>query len=444
MLNAFWSSRTLMQRVVLSFAFLITMVAALYGFAVQKAIEFTEHHLMTSIMDEAIEEAAELVPEGLPTAALRSKKLYDLEAEEVPDWLVNLPEGFTEIADTPALFVYKDTVDGRTLALVQDQEWFEEIERRLEAYTVVSVLVVFLLSGLLGWRLSTMIMAPVKKLSDAVRKADADVNAKPAPIDAAVTNDEVGELARLWNRAYRNLHDALEREKAFTGDVSHELRTPLSVIETSCELLDLSEMTPEQRRHLDKIQRSAADMREMLSVFLTFARLTAKTDLEEETVSETLVKTAVDWHASIEAEGGTLTLRTASPCPGLYPAAHVEAILNNLLRNARDHAPGTNVLIVEAVDGVFVADDGPGIPEMLKNNLWKPGRRQGVESERVGLGLSFAQRIAERNGWRLELSNADALKSVLKNDADKNLPKGAVFFLKLTGTDRIRKDVWGS
>ena len=69
------------------------------------------------------------------------------------------------------------------------------------------------------------------------------------------------------------LFKALKREKAFTGDVSHELRTPLTVIETSVELLKLTELTAAQQRQVDKIERSSKMMHELVEGFLAFARL---------------------------------------------------------------------------------------------------------------------------------------------------------------------------
>ena len=55
--------------------------------------------------------------------------------------------------------------------------------------------------------------------------------------------------------------------------MSHELRTPLTVIETSVELLKLTELTAAQQRQVDKIERSSKMMHELVEGFLAFARL---------------------------------------------------------------------------------------------------------------------------------------------------------------------------
>lgn len=55
--------------------------------------------------------------------------------------------------------------------------------------------------------------------------------------------------------------------------MSHELRTPLTVIETSVELLKLTELTAAQKRQVDKIERSSKMMHELVEGFLAFARL---------------------------------------------------------------------------------------------------------------------------------------------------------------------------
>ena len=92
-------------------------------------------------------------------------------------------------------------------------------------------------------------MRPVERLSEAVRDAAGGNHYKAIPREI-MTNDEVGALAQLCDSSMRRLYDALKREKSFTGDVSHELRTPLTVIETSSELLEMTDLSPQTGRRV--------------------------------------------------------------------------------------------------------------------------------------------------------------------------------------------------
>lgn len=143
------------------------------------------------------------------------------------DYLIK-PFSLRELAARVEALLRRSGANPAGLVLTRDQLGFEDTERVFRRITLFSVLAVFFLGLLAGWILSRNIMKPVKALSDEVRKASTGRTYEPLSIE--LTNDEVGELARICDGAMKRLHEALQREKAFTGDVSHELRTPLTVI----------------------------------------------------------------------------------------------------------------------------------------------------------------------------------------------------------------------
>jgi signal transduction histidine kinase len=85
--------------------------------------------------------------------------------------------------------------------------------------------------------------------------------------------------------------------------------------------------------------------------------------------------------------------------PG-YPA-ELNQVWTNLLDNAVDamHGAGVLRLRVRSVDGsvlVEVTDDGPGVPEAVREHLFEPFVTTKVAGEGSGLGLDNARRIVER------------------------------------------------
>ena len=48
-------------------------------------------------------------------------------------------------------------------------------------------------------------------------------------------NDELHQLADIFNEMFERLESTFEKEQQFTSDVSHELRTPMAVISAQCE-----------------------------------------------------------------------------------------------------------------------------------------------------------------------------------------------------------------
>jgi signal transduction histidine kinase len=83
--------------------------------------------------------------------------------------------------------------------------------------------------------------------------------------------------------------------------------------------------------------------------------------------------------------------------------AKVERIVENLLNNAARHTPaGTavQVLVTERDRGVVVVveDEGPGVPDDIKDEIFEPFRQGAGARGGVGIGLSLVQRFAELHG----------------------------------------------
>jgi len=88
--------------------------------------------------------------------------------------------------------------------------------------------------------------------------------------------------------------------------------------------------------------------------------------------------------------------------------AMVERIVENLLTNAVKHAPAEATIWAWAEseeDGVLIAveDDGPGIPEDLREALFRPferGPSANPKAPGMGVGLSLVARFAQQHGGR--------------------------------------------
>ncbi len=197
-------------------------------------------------------------------------------------------------------------------------------------------------------------------------------------------------------RAYRReLERQNERLDAFASVVSHDLRSPLNVAQAR---LDLAETGDDE--HLAAVERSLDRMEALVEDVLTLARVgDAATDLEPISLDAV---TAESWELVV-ADAATLVVdsdRFVRADRGM-----LQQLLENLLGNAVEHGgPEVTVRVGGTDDGFFVADDGPGIPEADREQVFESG--YSTEREGTGFGLHIAAQIADAHGWDLALTDS--------------------------------------
>ena len=398
--------RSLVQRIMLSFALLVTFIATIYATALHQSMEFTESYLIAGVLEDEVARVTHHLDVGERPILSSETSIYGAPPlKPIPKHFQNLKPGFSELTDEGDYFVYTATWKNQPFVLVRDQEGFEDTERLFKQIVFISVLIVFFIGLLAGWWLSRNIMQPVRALSSAVREAS--LAPVYRPLSVTVTNDEVGELAHICDTALRRLHDALEREKAFTGDVSHELRTPLTVIETSVELLSLTPLTAQQQQQVDRIARSANDMRELVQLFLSFARLSQRHGAAEPDTVQGILQTAIEtWMPFANEKGLNLVYVREAPCLGTYSPVMLGTIANNLLKNAVSYTTQGTITVKETAQGFIVTDTGPGLKSDEVQRIFGHGIRGSAGADDhlgTGLGLSIVSRICHRMDWQIDV-----------------------------------------
>ncbi|WP_134738551.1 DUF4153 domain-containing protein [Nocardioides sp. 503] len=222
----------------------------------------------------------------------------------------------------------------------------------------------------------------------------------------ATSNDEVGELARAFNRMAEDLAAVDRQRRELVANVSHELRTPLAAL---CAVLEnlvdgVAEPDPVSlRTALDQAERLSA----LASDLLDLARVDAgKAPLATATVPvRDLLETAV---AEARVTGRAVTYGvqvTPASLTAEADPARLHQLVANLLDNASRHSPpgGRVSLTAEATPTGWrleVADDGPGVPAADRDRVFE---RFGTLSDAeggggTGLGLAIARWVSDLHG----------------------------------------------
>ena len=210
-------------------------------------------------------------------------------------------------------------------------------------------------------------------------------------------------------RQAKETADAANQAKSvFLSRMSHELRTPLNAVLGFGQLLEMDDLTPDQRENADQIRKGGRHLLNLINEVLEIARVeTGELRLTPEpvpvgrTVSEvlSLIQPLAD------QAGVRLSQRTTGANHAvLADPQRVKQILLNLLANAvKYNTPGGRVEVTwgAGTDGtvrVAVTDTGIGIPAALVPRLFTPFDRLGAEQTAVegsGLGLALSKRLAE-------------------------------------------------
>jgi signal transduction histidine kinase len=224
--------------------------------------------------------------------------------------------------------------------------------------------------------------------------------------------DELGQLARAFDRMRLRLSQFERARREFIGNASHELRTPLFSLRGFIELLTDEELDDATRREflatmreqVDRLQRLAEDL-------LDLTRLDAgRMHIEHRPIDlrELAEDLCAEFRAVALSTGHELEL-DAGEAGALGDEGRVLRIGRALLENAFKHTPsGTRVCVRSSGSSLAVVDEGPGIPAEHAGHVFDRFYRvDGTHASGSGLGLAIARELAEAMGGTLELESAD-------------------------------------
>ena len=263
------------------------------------------------------------------------------------------------------------------------------------------------------------VVRPLSELTEAIRGLPGgDAGRLRVPVR---TEDEVGTLAVAFNemaseldRAQRDLVDA--EKFAFVGElasgVAHEIRTSLGVLGSSAQILERSlpaDTGAEAGELAQMIRAEVGRLGGVVDDLLTLGRA-RPLDLEAAVVSEPVFR-AADFVGPQAREKQVRIVRSPASkeanvlCePELIYQVAVNLLVNAVQALAPGGCIGARILDEEDGYGGFeVRDDGPGIPEELRERIFQPfvTARDGG----VGLGLTFVKRVVHEHRGRVSVKS---------------------------------------
>lgn len=245
-------------------------------------------------------------------------------------------------------------------------------------------------------------------------------------VDISVTRLEqsdtrVGRLFLLTDVTERhNRERRLNRQNTYLDEfasvVSHDIATPLSIIENQAQLVEMTGDTD----HVDEIFESTERIHELMDELLELARQGKAIDETEPVDLATITRTV--WR-DLDRRGNGLVVESSKRF--LASETRLVQLLENLLQNAVTHGSptrrlegdaGTNpedearngdltIRVGSLSDGFYLEDDGVGIPQDDRTQVFEQGYTSNADG--TGLGLAIVERIATAHGWMITATESD-------------------------------------
>jgi len=218
---------------------------------------------------------------------------------------------------------------------------------------------------------------------------------------------EVRQAATAFNRMQERIRRFLSQRTEMLAGVSHDLRTPLTRLRLALAMLparaelagDVAEMTAD-----------VEEMERMIGGYLAFARGEGSEQAQPTDLAQMLEEIT----AGARRAGALVKLSLPAECrspPGLTVHLRPDAArraITNLIDNARRHA--RHITLEAASQGgrvvVTVDDDGPGIPALRRESVFRPFESGAAGG--TGLGLTIARDIVRAHGGDITLATSPA------------------------------------
>jgi len=268
---------------------------------------------------------------------------------------------------------------------------------------------------LVGLAVATLLARQVMEPLEEVTRATSEIASHPdleLPLLPVRSRNEVGQLTEAFNvmtvELKRSHEEALSAAKfAFAGElaamVAHEVRTPLSVMRSSAQML----ADPTARRsanNAELVETIVAEVDRIERVVTGLIQLARPLEQRPEPTPLRAVLARAREFAAAHAEKQRIRISCEfadTARQALCDAEQMYQVVLNLLINALQVLPQGGSIRLRTLPedagartvGFEVADDGPGLPQAIRDRVFQPfvtGREGGT-----GLGLAFVDRVVK-------------------------------------------------
>lgn len=235
------------------------------------------------------------------------------------------------------------------------------------------------------------------------------------------SGDFLGRLGMAFNGMANQVQSLLRGQQEMIRAVSHELRTPVARIRFAVQMVEDMTEEPAIRRQLQGIDGDISELDDLVDEILTYARLGSESinGAEMQTalidcgaMAERVIETLSPLHENL-----SLQLVHDDDVELSVEPRYLQRALQNLVSNACRYAQSR--VVIRLYDEphlvrIDVEDDGPGVPEEARAEIFKPFARlddsRARSSGGYGLGLSIVEKIMAWHGGSVTVDQSPELQ----------------------------------
>ncbi|MFF0017240.1 ATP-binding protein [Streptomyces sp. NPDC005374] len=277
-----------------------------------------------------------------------------------------------------------------------------EVGRTLLIIGLVALLAV-IAAVLLAIRQANKLSAPLTDLAETAERLG---SGDPRPRHKRYGVPELDRVADVLDSSAERIARMLTAERRLAADASHQLRTPLTALSMRLEEITLTDDPDTVKEEANVALTQVERLTDVVERLLTNSRDPRAGNAVTFDLDEVIQQQLAEWRPAYRSAGRAIVSSGKRHLTAVGTPGAVAQVLAALIENSLMHGGGTVALRTRVTGNqsvIEVTDEGPGVPADLGARIFErtiSGRNS------TGIGLAVARDLAEADGGRLEMLQA--------------------------------------
>ncbi|WP_367322652.1 ATP-binding protein [Streptomyces sp. HUAS ZL42] len=293
--------------------------------------------------------------------------------------------------------------EGETVTVMEPRSTVtREVGRTLLIIGAVALLAV-IAAVLLAVRQANRLASPLTDLAETAERLG---SGDPRPRHKRYGVPELDRVADVLDSSAERIARMLTAERRLAADASHQLRTPLTALSMRLEEITLTDDPDTVKEEANLALTQVERLTDVVERLLTNSRDPRTGSAVTFDLDEVIQQQLAEWRPAYRSAGRAIVSSGKRHLQAVGTPGAVAQVLAALIENSLMHGGGTVALRTRVTGNqavVEVTDEGPGVPADLGARIFEraiSGRNS------TGIGLAVARDLAEADGGRLEMLQA--------------------------------------